>query len=333
MVQNMIFIMRLFIVVGLSYVRHAMSPSREVMRKGIRVNLRMFRLLFWSIFSWKTGPIIANWEVHRPVGTSLDCMVAVAWFQEKQGNTLKFKRPSNAIWRHFENNVLVNSTNRAEQESSSSREVLLTNSMAYIGRHFISSEYGHQVLTRLSIKEDLQKSANEWFESHIKGDWVAVHYRGTDVVKGKDGICKLRYTIELKPYVTYLKEVLDSQCSIFACSDQAQFIDEMKAAFPERVFARDIKRSYDNAPIHLHHVPFAEGDNYEQEIDALIDVLVLAKAGLIYTTGSGFVDVVRYFNPETKIVSLDGRTIGRGKNNVPIPAPDLLKRLSLPWDR
>ncbi len=330
---KIISILRILTVVGFTVARYAMCPSREALPFNALHKLKVFVSLSWRILSWGMQPIIANWEVHRPVGTSLDCMVAVAWFQEKQGNTLKFKRPSNAIWRHFENNVLVNSTNRAEQESSSSREVLLTNSMAYIGRHFISSEYGHKVLTRLSIKEDLQKSANEWFESHIKGDWVAVHYRGTDIAKGKDGICKLRYTIEFKPYVTYLKEVLDSQCSIFACSDQAQFIDEMKAAFPERVFARDIKRSYDNAPIHLHNIRFTEHDNCEQERDALIDVLVLAKAGLIYTTGSGFVEVVRYFNPETKIVSLDGRTIGRGKNNVPIPASDLLKRSSLPRDR
>ncbi len=309
-----------------------MSPRRDVVRKGNKDKFKIFGLLSWSIFSWRTGPIIANWEVHRPVGTSLDCMVAVAWFQEKQGNTLKFKRPSNAIWCHFENGTLFNSKSKSEQESEVHREVTVNNLLAHIGRHFISSDYGHKVLSRLSIKEDLQRSANEWFESHIKGDWVAVHYRGADIRAGSKTIYKHRYRIELKPYVTYLKEVLDSQCSIFACSDQAQFVDEMKAAFPERVFARDIKRSYDDEPLHLHNIPFTEHDNCEQERDALIDVLVLAKAGLIYTTGSGFVDVVRYFNPETKIVSLDGRTIGRGKNNMPIPEPDLFKRLSLPWE-
>ena len=70
--------------------------------------------------------------------------------------------------------------------------------------------------------------------------------------------------------------------------------------------------------------------NLQQEMDALIDILILAKAELIYTTGSGFVDVVRYFNSQTKIVSLDGRRIGRGKNNIPIPRKDLFDRLSIP---
>ena len=62
----------------------------------------------------------------------------------------------------------------------------------------------------------------------------------------------------------------------------------------------------------------------------MIDVSALAKSELIYTTGSTFINVVRYFNPEAKIVLLDGRTIGRGKSNLPTPKPDLLKKLSLP---
>ena len=57
-------------------------------------------------------------------------------------------------------------------------------------------------------------------------------------------------------------------------------------------------------------------------------MLILAKAELIYTTGSSFVDAVRYFNPQIKIVSVDGRRIGRGKNNIPIPKKALLDKLS-----
>ncbi len=314
---------------GLSCFRYARDPAREAVPFDLLHKLKLFRFLSCHIFSWGTGPITVDWKENRPAGTSLDCMVTVAWLQEKQGNILKFRQPSNAMWRHFKNYTLINPTNRSGQKSDHFREIIESCNMGYIGRYFISSDYGHKVLTRLSIKECLQKSANEWLESHIKGDWVAVHYRGTDTKKHRNGYCKKRYRIDLKPCVTYLKAVLDSQYSIFACSDQAQFIDEMKAAFPERVFARDIKRSHDNTPLHKPLVPLAKYDNYEHERDALIDILILAKAGLIYTTGSGFVDVVRYFNPETKIISLDGRPIGGGKNNVPIPEPDLFKRLAL----
>ena len=308
----------------------SISNIQYIVRRNI-TRMRLVKEIL--LFYWDTvgaDSITMDWKVCRPIGPSLDGMVVAAWLMERRGIALKLKRPSGAIWRYFENHTLVNSMNRPGQEHCFSREITRINSLAYLGR-LMSAEYGYKVLTRLSIKEDIQKSADEWFENHIKGDWVAVHYRGTDVwEERKKGLSK-RCRLELRSYVTYLKKALAAQCSIFACSDQAQFIDEMKAAFPGRVFARNIKRSYTNKPTHADHYPQTHGNNkiYQQESDALIDILVLAKAGLIYTTGSGFINVVRYFNPETKIVSLDGRTIWRGKNNMPIPEPDLLKRLSL----
>jgi len=129
--------------------------------------------------------------------------------------------------------------------------------------------------------------------------------------------------ITLESYIVYLKEVLDNHCRIFACSDQAQFIDEMNVAFPGRVFARDIQRSFDNRALHRD----SEYLGVEQKKDAFMDILVLARAKLIYTTGSGFVDVVRLFNPKTKIVSLDGRKRA-GNNYMPIPKKDLYDSLS-----
>ena len=262
-----------------------------------------------------------------PVGTSLDVMVGLAWLCEKMKVNIKIVLPTCTIWQHFENNALINTTDQSLGQRFEYSEKRFRIGAGGYAIFSISSEYGHKVLSKLSIKESLKKSANEWFDKHIKGDWVAVHYRGTDIERYRKGIYRYRYRIELDSYITYLKSVLDEQSSIFACSDQAQFIDKMNEAFPGRVYARAIKSSYDSKPLHVW------GDfvsNLQQEMDALIDILILAKAELIYTTGSGFVDVVRYFNPQTKIVSLDGRRIGRGKNNIPIPRKDLFDRLSIP---
>ena len=307
-------------------------------RRVLFIKAFLWQLLLFYWYKVRADSIIVNWKDIRPVGVSLNCMVGIAWLLEKQGIAFKFKRPSSAMWRHFENNVLFNATNRPKQKCRPSRQVILGDDlMEQVAIKFASSEYGHKVFTRLSIKEDLQKSANEWFEAHIKGDWVAVHYRGTDIrgskrerfFKGGSRIDLERSRINIKPYVAYLEEVLDSQCTIFACSDQAQFIDEMKAVFSGRMFARDIKRSYDEEPLHsVCRIP--KHDSFDQERDALIDLLVLAKSELIYTTGSGFINVVRYFNPEVKIASLDGRTMRGWKNNLPIPKLDLLEKLSLP---
>ena len=154
-------------------------------------------------------------------------------------------------------------------------------------------------------------------------DWVAVHFRGTDVIALKDKL-PFRYTITLESYIVYLKEVLDNHCRIFACSDQAQFIDEMQIAFPDRVFARDIERSTNHKRLH----GIGSKRILHQKKDAFMDLLVLKRAKLIYTTGSGFVDVVRFFNPKTKIISLDGRKRS-GNNYMSIPKKDLYDSLSL----
>ena len=183
----------------------------------------------------------------------------------------------------------------------------------------ISAEYGHEMISKLRIKEALLQQADEWVNSNLQGDWVSVHYRGTDAN---------RRLIAIETYIAYLKEILDDQCSIFACSDQAQFIEQIKEAFPGRVFSREITRSQDNKS--LHRDTIYRGNQQVQ--DALIDILILSKAKLIYTTGSWFIEIVRFFNPAVKIVSFDLMHLifkyhRKIDNFIPIPKAHLLRRI------
>ena len=269
--------------------------------------------------------VVVNYEDCRPIGSSLDGLVAFAWLCEKMKINVNIKNPNNMIWRHFENDNLINITNESTHKfQPAMQKKFFENNVAWSGIYFIPSTYGHKILSKLKINPYLKRRANEWFSDNIKGDWVAVHYRGTDAAN--------RHRIDIDPYITYLKEVIGTQYSIFACSDQAQFISKIHTAFPVKVFSRDIERSYNERPIHRHDIiGLNKGiDTFNQEKDALIDLLILAKAKLIYTTGSGFVDAARYFNPQIKIISLDQRKIGRGKNNMPIPRKDLYDRLCRP---
>ena len=258
-----------------------------------------------------------------PLGSLLTGIAFLAWFCEKMRINIKFTY-STYVMPYFENDTL-NLGNKSNTNPDSSNKLILKHDLSGHGMYFISPEYGYKIVSTLSIKEELRDIADQWLVKNIKGDWVAVHYRGTDVERQKHSGCKDRYTINLESYIVYLKEILDNQCSIFACSDQVQFIDHMCEAFPGRVFARDIQRSYDSQALH-------KSTNYrgKQQIkEALIEILILAKADLIYTTGSGFVDIVQYFNPKIKIVSLDERKNARGKNYMPIPRKDLFKEFSL----
>ena len=255
-----------------------------------------------------------------PIATLLDMLVAIAYVNEKLGINLKILSASNESY--FDNDMLINRTDESGCEPNVSKPYKCME-IAYFGIFFVASEYGHKIISRLSIKENIRKTADEWFDKHIQGNWVAVHYRGTDIEAGKEGIYKSRYRMKLDNYIVYLQSVLENHGSIFVCSDQQQFVDKMHETFPGRVFARDIQRSYDQRALHLNK----EYKSIQQQTDALIDILILAKAKLIYATGSGFVDVVRYLNPQIKIVSMDDRRIGRGKNNIPIPKKDLYDKL------
>ena len=102
----------------------------------------------------------------------------------------------------------------------------------------------------------------------------------------------------------------------------------MNKAFPGRVFSRDIQRSSDDKSLHAS----ACYGGYQQKKDALIDILILSKANLIYKTTGGFSSLTRYFNPAVKIVSsptFDYRHRKyRSENFVRIPKAHLLVKQS-----
>ena len=305
-----------------------MFESRKWVLKQYR---KANRLRCKHIFIYK-GHFIMRFVDDWDTMAGLLCrLVANAWFCEKFKVNLEFTRDidANGIELFFENYVNI----EHYRESSPKPNIVKTNGIDVvfrrrtnirIGEHLVPPESGYKTVSKLSIKSELEEYADEYVNHNAKGDWVAVHYRGTDIEYQKEGRYKHRYKIELQSYIIYLKEVLDSDCRIFACSDQAQFIDRMHATFPGRIFARDIQRSSNHLALHKHR----EYRGPHQKKDAFMDILVLARAKLIYTTGSGFVDIVRFFNPQTRIISLDGRKRS-GNNYLPIPRKDLFDKLSI----
>ena len=257
-----------------------------------------------------------RWEIdkcRKAIAPILDKTASTIWICEKAGINAEFFTKKDEFQTLFD----------IPKQSSLSEEISPLCCHRPMVKRIFSLPIAYKLSEKLPVRKELRDEADEWFNKHIKGDWVAVHYRGTDIEARKATTHKKRYKIELEPYTTYLRAVLDDKCSIFACSDQVQFIDKMQVVFPGRVFARDIPRSSSRQPLHRH----PEHKGIQQQQDALIDMLILAKANLIYTTGSSFVDAVRYFNPKTKIVSLDERKVSG--HQTPIPRKDVFDDLKI----
>ena len=263
------------------------------------------------------------------LGSYFPRVIAIAWLCEKLNLNVKFTFSGSRLThgtnffetpvlsyaktcRHekFEqlNKPLVDMTYRNEGATPSLWEDF--------GKRKISSEYGRSIISKLTIKREIQQQVDQWCRENMKRKYIGVHYRRTDGL----GLSRV---IKLEDYIDYLKQVLDDR-HIVACSDTAQFIVAISKEFPGRVITRDITRSTDTRSLHRHE-PYA-GD--QQRIDALIDMMILAKTELIYTTGSFYVDAVRFFNPAIKIIALDGRrSIYRGlPNYVPIPHRHLIEK-------
>ena len=261
------------------------------------------------------------------LGTLYPYLIGAAWVFEKMGMSVKLIQ--NNYLTFFENPILFPHAcppeNFAQVEKSVSEVYVIDGfdffmyQMSELAAHRISSEYGYKIISMLTIKQEIQQQADEWYHNNIKGKCIGVHYRGTDTI---DDLVR---RINIDDYINYLKRVLDEESYILACSDQKQFIDQTKIAFSGRVITRDIVRSDTNQSLHDLDVP-------QQSRDAFIDMLILAKTETIYTTGSRFVDCVRFFNPIIKIVSLEGRhrsKIGskRIPNYQPIPEIDLVDKI------
>ena len=232
------------------------------------------------------------------VSSDFHQIIGCAWLCEKLHIDFKFAFSDKSNF--FENSVLMHPKDINYRQKP--KKARLKAALLFINfvRSKITSQYGYKIISQLTIKRDLQQQADEWTDNNLRGDWLGVHYRGTDAIF----TCKHRF-IEIETYIAYLKEVLEDRYSIFACSDQAQFIEQIHSTFPGRVYSRDITRSDDETTLH-------KGSEYagvQQKQDALIDLLILSKASLVYTPGSYFVDAVRFLNPSIKIISLDGRKV------------------------
>ena len=261
------------------------------------------------------------------LGSYFPRIIGIAWLCEKLGINVKFTFLDTYIIgsTNFFENPILSYAKTCNPENFTQLKKALVNldyrnhyTLPSLWEEFtkrrISSEFGYKILSTLSIKQEIQQQADQWYRANIKDKCVGVHHRQTDVIH------EIRI-IKIEDYINYLKQVLDHHCMILTCSDSEQFIDAIHKAFPGRVLSRDIVRSKDFRSLHRHEA--YAGD--QQRKDALIDILTLAKTETIYTVGSFFIDIIRFFNPSIKIISLN-RQAGQSSNYLPIPKEHLVRK-------
>ena len=174
-----------------------------------------------------------------------ETIVGVAWLCEKLGINVKFTFPNTYGTGNsnlFENPVL-NCAKTCELENFTRLKKPLSIKLhgspwfSY-SKSRIPKEYGHKIISKLSIKQEIQQQADQWRNENIREECVGVHYRQTDAIEQER-------IISIDSYIDYLKQVLDDHYKIYACSDNVQFIEAIHRAFSDSVVSRDITRSQD----------------------------------------------------------------------------------------
>ncbi len=261
------------------------------------------------------------------LGSYFPRIIGVAWLCEKLGINVKFTFPDTYITsgsNFFENPVLNYAKTCHPRNFTRLKKPLVD--LNYRKQRYpslweeftkceISSEYGYKIISKLSIKQEIQQQADQWSNENIREDCVGVHYRQTDVTHE-------HRIISIDNYINYLKKVIDDHYQIYACSDNADFINAIHEAFSGRVVSRDIIRSKDFRSLHRHE-PYA---GHQQRQDALIDMLTLAKVKMIYTVGSSFINTIRFFNPAIKIIALTKIEQHHTSNYISIPQNNLIRK-------
>ena len=201
---------------------------------------------FENVFIYRKCLVVKLSDNAPSISTLLCYWIANAWLCEKFKINLEFTRDSDSkgIETFFENYIDLEQYRKNHPKSDIttvdvSEVVFPRYTGIRIGEYIVPPKIGHKTLLKLSVRSDLETHIDEYIALNTNEDWVAVHFRGTDVIALKDKL-PFRYTITLESYIFYLKEVLDNHCRIFACSDQAQFIDEMQVAIPQVGYSQEI---------------------------------------------------------------------------------------------
>lgn len=131
---------------------------------------------------------------------------------------------------------------------------------------------------------------------------LGLHLRGTDKGTAMSPADLMRI-VPPEEYFPYIEDFTSAHgpCRIFAATDQAQFLDRLRARYGERVVSYDAIRSSDRKN------PFdvQDGHGYRKGEEVLIDCLLLSRCDHLLKCTSAVGEFAQYFNPYLTSIDLN----------------------------
>lgn len=165
----------------------------------------------------------------------------------------------------------------------------------------------HQLIRKyIRFKPHILEKIERQYKQYLEGNFViGVHYRGTDKAKEAPPVTYRRVVAVLKKYIA---EHSIANFRLFVATDEQQFLDYIKVAFPRRVYFQQAQRSTSGNPLH-----FDNSHPYQHGEEALIDAFLLSKTNVLVRTSSNLSLWSTYLNPHMPVILLNRRN-GKGRN-------------------
>ena len=166
----------------------------------------------------------------------------------------------------------------------------------------LPSAYAHALIRTmgLTVKAEIRSKVAVFTEARFRGKpVVGIHYRGTDKVRS-DG----KRAESVRVSYAYVQDYLQRRhpsSFFFVATDEAQFLDFLRAQFPDRIITYNVMRSADGNAVHFGS-DGASRDKAGEE--ALIDCLLLSRCRVLIRTKSNLSLACCCFNPLVKAVDL-----------------------------
>ncbi len=151
------------------------------------------------------------------------------------------------------------------------------------------------------VKEELLTETNAFIHDHFENNKVlGVHMRGTD----KGCATEVQHLSKIIPpakYFPHIDEFIQKQpdAKIFLATDQAQFVEQMRAKYPGRILTQSTILSDSQ----VNTFQKEGGNNYQKGKEVLLDCLILSRCSQLLKCTSAVGEYALYFN--NNISSLD----------------------------
>ncbi len=160
---------------------------------------------------------------------------------------------------------------------------------------------GHRLIeSHVRVRPEIGRKVDAFAREHFaNAATIGVHYRGTD--KSAEAP-RVPYETVLHAIRARLAIAGQEKCRLFVATDEADFLEFMRAQFPDKLIYSGSFRSSNGMPAHA-----GNPDMFKRGEEAVVDCLLLSRCTHLIRTPSNLGLCATFFNPSLPVTLLSSQ--------------------------